>query len=512
MAENDTASHSNNRRIAKNTLFLYIRMLLVMAVTLYTSRVILTALGVEDFGIYNVVGGLSSSFVFFSSSLSNATQRFLNFALGQKDIGQSTRIFNLSLLVYAIIVVIVLVLVESLGTWFLYHKLVIPAGQMDAAFWILQTTTLSLCVQLLGAPFDAVIISRENMKFYAYIGIIEAVCKLLLAYMISIADWNRLILYGCLLLCMTVIIKSAVVLYCRKKYEECTFRFYWDKSLFKEMFSFVGWNGVGTAVWAVNEQGMSILLNIFFGPIVNAAKAIAQQVNAAINNFSTNFFTAVRPQIVKTYAANDYDSFIRLIFDSSKFTFYLMWILSLPILLRTDYILYIWLKTPPEQSAIFIKWILAYSLVNSLTSPFWCAIQAVGKMKKYILIGSMVYLLAFPISYVFLRLGFTAVIVFQTLTVIRFIYLYVILTIVREYVYFSICKYTKDIILPIIAVVTVSGIFMSFINPLFNESFISLILISFISIIMAAITISIFGLNRQERYLLINKLRTILHV
>lgn len=494
-----TNTTANNKRIAKNTIFLYIRMLLIMGVTLYTSRVVLEVLGVTDFGIYNVVGGLASSFVFFSTSLSNATQRFLNIELGKNNLIQVRNIFNLSLLVYVVIALGVVLISEPIGSWFIEYKLSIPSDRMEAVYWVFHIMILSLVITLVGTVFDSILIARENMKIYSYVGIFEAVGKLLIVYLLAYLPFDKLKLYSLLLFSITFIAKAAPAVYCIRHYQECQFRYFWDKSLFLSLFKFVGWNTVGTAVWAINEQGMNLLLNMFFGPIVNAARAVSVQVNAAVNNFTSNFFVAVRPQIVKSYANRDYDYFIQLLYSSSRYSFYLMWLLSLPIILRTSYILCIWLGTVPEYTVSFVQWILIYSLVNVLTNPFWSAIQAIGKLKQYIIIGSLVYLMAFPISYIFLKLGYNPVVSFQILSVVRFVYLFVTMKIVKNYIEFSIWEYVKKVFFPIILIIVPSWILNHSINSLFPETFLSLVYISLISLILTITIIYYIGISSKER-------------
>ena len=497
---------TNNKRIAKNTVFLYFRMLLIMAVTLYTSRVILQVLGVEDFGIYNVVGGVALSFVFFSASLSNATQRFLNFELGVGNIDNVKNIFNLSLLTYVVIAIIVVIVAECVGGWLMSEKLVIPPERYEAAYFVFHVTIISLAITLIGVVFDSVLIARENMKVYAYIGVFEAMAKLGIVFVLDFADYDKLKLYAVLHLAVVLLAKAFPMLICLRKYPECRVQLYWNKQLFVSMFKFVGWNGFGTAVWAINEYGMVILLNIFFGPIVNAARAIATQVSAAVNNFSNNFMVAVRPQIVKSYAAQDYSYFIKLVFNSSKYSYFLMWILCLPIILRCDYILQLWLGEVPENATLFVQWILIYNLVNILTSPIWSAMQAVGQIKKYILIGSTIFLMAFPISYVFLRFGFPPIITFQVITFVRLVYLIVAIKILHSYIQFSILQYAKLVILPIIIVSLLSGGIMYYINSLFNISFLNFIAICAISLITSVMLILWIGITQNDRKLIKSKL------
>ena len=503
-------NETSNKRIANSTIYLYIRMLLIMAVTLYTSRVILRVLGVTDFGIYNVVGGLASSFVFFSSSLSNATQRFLNYELGKNNIVQVQKIFNLSILVYAVIAIVIVLISEPIGIWLIENKLFIPTERMETAYWIFHIMILGLVVTLIGTVFDSVLIARENMKVYSYIGIFEAVGKLLIVFLLEYLPFDKLKLYAVLLFAITFIAKTIMLLYCISHYQECRLRFYWNKSLFSNLFSFVGWNAVGTAVWSINEQGMNILLNIFFGPIVNAARAISVQVKAAVNNFNSNFFVAVRPQIVKSYANKDYVYFVQLLYNSSRYSFYLMWLLALPIILRTSYILSIWLGNVPEYTVSFVQWILIYSLINVLTNPFWSAIQAIGQLKWYILIGSFVYLMAFPISYIFLKLGYSPIVSFQVLAAVRLVYLFTTIMIIKRYIEFSIWKYLKNVVYPIILVVIPSGILVFIINSLFSQSFLSLVSISLISIFITITTIYALGISAKERMFINAKIRNII--
>lgn len=486
-------------------------MLIVMAVTLYTSRVILAVLGVEDFGIYNVIAGLATSFVFFSSSLSNSTQRYLNFELGKGNYNRVRDIFNLSFLIYIIIAIIIFLLIEILGAWFLVNKLTIPVERIYAAQWVLHTFSISLCVTLIGTAFDSVLIAHENMKIYAYVGLVDALAKLLIVYLLNLFSWDKLILFSLLSLMVTVISRTLPAVYCFRKYDECKLHLVWNFQLFQEMFRFIGWNLFGCAVYAINEQGISILLNIFFGPVINAAKAIANQVNSAVNNFSNNFFVSVRPQIVKLYASKALDKCIELVFVSSRYGFYLMWMICLPLILRRDYILELWLGNVPQYTSKFVLWILIYSLINVLTNPVWNLIQAIGEMKLYMLIGSGVYLLAFPIGYIFLVLDFNPVVVFQVLAVVRLIYVFVTTAIVNKYVEISIKKYICDIIIPILLVVVTSSFFVYLLNSFFKYDFSSLVAFCIISIICIAICIYICGIKDNERELLRDKINKIIN-
>lgn len=510
MANSIDNNVANNKRIAKNTLMLYMRMLLIMAVTLYTSRVVLAVLGVEDFGVYNVTGGIATSFVFFSSSLSNATQRYLNFELGKKNLSGANDIFNISILIYVVIALMVVVVAISIGPWLLNDVLVIPDSRLDAAYWVFYAMVFVLVITLVGSVYDSVLIARENMSVYAYVSVFEAIAKLLIVFVLAYADFDKLKLYAVLLLLVCIVIKSITAFICIRKYPECSFRYYWSKKLFRQMFAFIGWNGISTAVWMINEQGLNVLLNIFFGPIVNAARGIAMQVNSAVNNFSSSFYTAVRPQIVKSYASNDLTHFTRLVLSSSRYSFFLMWMICLPILLRVEYILDLWLKNVPEYASQFVCLILVYSCVNVLTYPIWSGIQAVGRLKCFILVGSVIYLTAFPISYIFLKLGYGPMVVFQVLIVVRAIYHFVVMGFLMRYASFSYWRYAIEVMYPILKVCVLSLVVMCLVNQCFSQNFLSLVLVCIICLMVTISIICILGLTEKEKHYITERIKSMI--
>lgn len=500
---------ANNKRIAKNTLMLYIRMLLVMAVALYTSRVILQSLGIVDYGLYNVIGGMTLMFGFFQSSLSNATQRYLNVELGRNDLEGVNRIFSLSQLIYFAMSILVVIVAEVIGLWFIYNKLTIPPDRLDAALWVFHTTVISLFFTLNGIVYNSMLIANENMKAYAYLGVIEVVLKLLIAFALFYSPFDRLKLYSVLFLLVTLSVQSFYAVTCIRKYKEARFHYYWNKNIFREMFAFMGWNTIGTAAWALNFQGINILFNIFFGPVVNAANGIASQVNGAVTKFSMNFYTAVQPQIVKSYAAGDYDYFRSLIYNSSRYSFYLMWLLCLPIMLRIDYILELWLGNVPESTNQFVIWTLIFSLVNTLTNPFWMAIQAVGKLKKYVIVGSCVFFLAFPVALLFFKFSFPAITALQILTVIRGIYLLTVIIITNKYVNIGIKKYILHTIFPIVKVAAISLFTLLLINHILPSNFIYLTIAVVVSIAITLASIYFVGITKLEKSLVTSKLNSL---
>ena len=462
-------STSNNRRLVSNTFFLTFRMLLLMFVSFFTARVILDKLGVVDYGIYHVVGGLTSLFVFFRSSLANVTQRYLNVELANNNIEGASKVFSRHQTLYLLISIGVVVLLETVGLWFLYNKLVIPEERLTAAFWVFQFMVFSLVVTLLSVVYDAEIIAHENFKIYAYVGLYEGIAKLGLALALTFFPYDRLITYSFLVLLVTLSIRVFYSFFCKRHYDESTFRLDYNVQSFRDAFSMIGWNTVGTAVYAINTQGMDILLNIFFGPIVNAAKGIATAVNHALLTFSTSFTTSTRPQLVKTYATGDEKALMNLFYRSSKFGFFIMWSICLPVMLCMDSLLSIWLKEVPEHASSFAQLVLCYSLVNVFSNPIWSLILAVGKLKKYVLIGSAVFLMSFPISYVFLRIGSPPEAVFIVNAVVRAVYIVVAFFILRSYIPISGTRFLKEVIQSILIVIIISGLLSFFIKGIIHH-------------------------------------------
>lgn len=453
-----------SKRILKNTAFLYIRMLFLLFVTLYTSRVLLDKLGFEDFGIFNLVGGLASMFVFFSSSLVNATQRFLNIELSKGDIDKANVILNQHLILYVVIAFLVVVVSEIFGVWFIRNELQISIDRLDTAIWVFRFTMWSLAITLLGIVFDSEIIAHEDMNVYSYVGVLEGLAKLLIVFVISKASCDKLLLYALLLACVTVVAQGIYFVFSLIKYKECFLRFVFDANVLKETGSLLGWNLAGTAVYALNDSGVNILLNIFFGPVVNAARALSYQVNAALNNFSANIFVSVRPQIVKSYASKDFDYLLKLFYNSSKYSFFFLFVISIPIFFNVDAILQLWQGDVPEYTGIFTVLILIYSLINILTNPIWTLALAVGKLKKYICVGSSVFMLIFPISYLVLKVGALPYSVMVVMIVIRSIYLFVVLKIIKEYIEFTFVDYCKRVLFPIFRLVITAVPLMFCIN------------------------------------------------
>ena len=397
---------TDNRRVARNTLFLYIRMILILLVTLYTSRIVLDILGVDDYGIYNIVGGVITMFAFLNSSMASSTQRYLTYELGRGDPVRLRKVFSAAMHIHIAIGLIVVLLAETAGLWLLNEKLVISPERMGAARWVYQFSVLTFFVNVIQVPFNAVIIAREKMDIFAYVSIVEAVAKLSLVYLLTVIPYDKLILYGFLTLLLQIGIRTFYQVWCRRRYPECRTFHVKDRSLYKEMSGFAGWNIFGSLAWVMKDQGVNILLNLFFGTAVNAARGVAFQVSNSVNGFVSNFQTAFNPQITKNYARGEIREMERLALRGLKFSFILLYFFALPLLLNVDFVLDIWLKEVPEHAASFIVLIMLDTLVCCLFgSPLMTSLAATGRIRNYQIVVSMVIMLALPVSYILLKTG-----------------------------------------------------------------------------------------------------------
>ncbi|HOF16879.1 MAG TPA: MATE family efflux transporter [Bacteroidales bacterium] len=440
----------NNKRIAKNTGMLYFRMLITMLVSLYTSRIILNELGVDDFGIYNVVGGVIMFFLFLSNALSAALQRFLSFALGQNNQEQLKKIFVSGIIVQLFIIVIVLLLAETVGLWFVNHKLIIPIDRMYAANCVYQFTILTFIINLLVVPYNACLIAYEKMSFYAYISIAESVLRLAMAFLLQFVLLDKLIVYAGLISAICLIILFLYIIYCRRTFSICRFSFIWDSQLLKKIMSFSGWSLLGSFSDIAVVQGVNLILNMFFGVIVNAAMGIAHQVNAALNSFVLNFQTAFKPQLIKIFAAGEKHSLHSLIIQTSKISFLLLLVLALPILLNTSLLLEWWLKNVPDYTVEFCQLVIVSSLINSMSGSLWVTAQATGKIKTYQIVISFILLSNLVISYFMLKNGFNAASVLWLRIIISVIALIARLFFIRKLVGLSFYQFMDKVVFRIL--------------------------------------------------------------
>ncbi len=502
----ENPSSQNNKRIAKNTLMLYFRMFLTMGVSLYTSRIVLNTLGVEDFGIYNVVGGVVTMFSFLNSAMASATQRFLSFEIGKNNYDQLKKVFSMSVNIHAIIAFVILILAETLGLWFLNSKLNIPENRMVAANWVYQFSILSFVVTVLSVPYNAIIIAHERMNVYAYVSIAEVGLKLLIVFMLQWFGFDKLKLYAVLIFSVSLIIRLVYGFYCNINFKESKYHLFWDKSLYSKLMNYAGWNLWGNIASVIFGQGINILLNIFFGPIVNAARGIAFQVRSAVSGFVSNFQMAMNPQIIKSFANGNNKYMHQLIFQGAKYSFFLLFIISLPILLETEIVLKLWLKIVPEYTVIFTKLVIVNVLIDCISGPLMTGAQASGKIKLYQSVVGGLLILILPISYLFLKLGYLPQVTLYVSILISIIALFSRLWIIRPLVNLSISKFAKQVLLPIIMVVPVALIFPLIIRSLITPGIINLFVVSFVSVLSVIFSIYFIGLNNEEQQFMKNKI------
>lgn len=486
-------------------------MIFIMIVTLFTSRVVLNTLGVEDYGIYNVVGGIVAIFGFLNASMSSSTQRYIAYALGKNDYNNLHKIFSTCFLTHLLIAIVVLVLIETIGLWLLYNKMVIPADRMDAAFWVFQFSTISAVVAIMGVPFNSDIIAHERMSAFAYISILEVILKLAIVYVLSIGNIDKLILYAALILVVQVSIVFVYQIYCLKHFEESRFKFIWESKLFKEMLGFAGWNMWGCLAHILYTQGLNILLNMFFGPTVNAARGIATQLQGAVQQFSSNFQMALNPQITKTYAADDIMSMHTLIYRSSKFTFFLLFALSLPVIMETEQILTLWLKIVPEWTVIFVRLMLCVVIVDSVANPLMTAAAATGKVRVYQSLVGGILLFIVPISYLVLKMGGTPYSVFIVHFAVCITAFAVRLFIIRPMINLSISDYLKNAIFRCLMVGLVSLIVPIILRFFLGQSLLNSFVVILVSVVSVLTSAFVLGLTANERVFVTNKVKNIIH-
>lgn len=497
---------SSNKKIAKNAALLYLRMFLILGVTLYSSRIILGALGVSDYGVYNLVGGIVAMMSFLNSAMAGATQRFLSFDIGIGDHVQLQKTFSATLTVHFLIAIIVFILGETIGLWYINYKMVFPLERSFAVNVVFQFSLLTLFLDIIQVPYNALILARERMNIYAYVSILEAILKLLVAFALLWYGTDKLIWYSVLTFCLVLIIRNTYKYYCKRNFSESKYKFEYNKKHLVELLSFSGWNLFGTLSLVAKNQGVNMILNLFFGTLINASYGIAMQVQGAVNQFVSNFQTALNPQIIQNYAAGNKNKSVNLMFLGSKFSFLLMMILVFPIIFNIDIILKIWLGNVPKYTSSFIKISLITILIDSLSGPLMTGILAIGKVKIYnLLIGSF-NILTLPISFFFLKSDFAPIIVFQILLLFSFFSFIFRFMLVKKEFNFDILDYFNKVLFRIIIVIILVVMFVFFISDnkyISNNVFVNVPLIFLWSL---SVIISI-GITKRERNSLLNILR-----
>lgn len=501
-------SQSSNKQIAKNALALYIRMFLTMLVGLYTSRVILQALGVEDYGIYNVVGGFVSMFSLISGSLASSVSRFLTFELGRGDMDKLKRVFNTSIFVLMGLAVIVLVATETFGIWYLNNKMVIPEARMTAAIWCFQLSLVTFIVNLINQPYTAAIIAHERMDIYAYLAILDSILKLLICFAVLHSPIDRLIFYAILLCCVSLINQTVYVIFCKLKFEECTFHLMFDRSLFKEMFGFAGWNFIGSSAAILTSQGSNLLLNWAGGPVVNAAYGIANTVSGLIATFVNNFTQAFTPQITKRYAAQEYDSLMQLLIYGSKYSYFLMFLIALPIMLTAEFLLHLWLGQVPEHSVWFVRFIILGNLFDAISRPVVNAKNATGRIRNYQIVVGGILLLVLPLAYVLIRLGLPVESVTAAAALISFVAVLARMYMLRgDFPSWSSGIFLQKVVIRVLVVSIIAAILPLVAHVTIPQGWTNFIVSGALSLLSAIICILYLGCDKPERELIISKVK-----
>lgn len=501
-------NHSENtRRIAKNTLFLYMRMLFAMLVGLYTSRVVLSALGVENYGIYNVVGGFVSMFALISSALTSSISRFLTFELGAGNMKRLKEVFSTSLLIQIAMSIIVLIVAETIGLWFVNYKLVIPPDRLYAANWVFQASIFAFILGLISCPYNSLVVSHEKMNMFAYLGILDTLLRLAIVLFIAYSPWNfdRLIVYSLLLIAVSTASQMVCFCYTYSHFEESRTvpRFY--KKCWKEMSGFAGWNAIGCTAGLLKDQGVNILLNLFFGPAVNAARGLGITINGAVNSFAANFLTAINPQITKSYAANDRVYTFSLVERGSRFGYYIIMILAIPIILETPFVLKLWLKEYPVMTITFTRLVLVLSLIEILSNTLITLQVATGKIRNYQLAVGGLLLMNFPLSWIALKLGAPAFSVYLVAIGIGIGCLFLRLIFLRKMTQLSIKGYLNNVIINVLFTTTAALLPPLLSYLLMPEGLFRLIAICMVSLISGMLSVMYIGCSNSERAFILSK-------
>lgn len=505
---NQTAE--NNKRIAKNTLLLYVRMLFMMLVSLYTSRVVLNTLGVVDFGIYNVVGGVIAMLGFLTGSLGAASSRYITYDLGKGDVVIMKRTFGNIKSIHYILAGVILLIGETVGLWFVVTKLQIPAERATAAFWVYQFSILSSMMAVISVPYNATIIAHEKMSAFAYISIVDAVLKLLIVYLLVVVPYDKLIIYAVLLFVIQLFDQIVYIIYCSKHFDETHSRCCYDKKLFKEIFAFAGWTMNGNLAVMGYTQGLNILLNMFFGPVVNAARGIAVQVQGVCQQFCVNFQMALNPQLTKSYAKGDIISMHSLLIKSSKFSFYILYIIAVPLMFEANMVLKLWLGIVPEHTVSFLRLILVVGLLYTLSNPIIVSVHATGKLKKFQIIEGTMLLMIVPIAYLLLKVfGIAPEIVFVVHIIVEICTQYARVRIVLPMIQMKLRIYLREVILPIIMVVIISPIFPYLLYKNIDQSIASFFAICSLCVVCISTTVFYVGCKKSEQDFLTSKVLNI---
>lgn len=490
-------------------------MFINLFVGIYTSRVILNALGFTDYGIYNLVGGIVAMLSFLNVGMTGASQRFLSYELGLGNEISLKKVFCTSIMTHYVIALIVIVFMETIGLWFVNYKLVIPESRMFAANWVFQCSIITSAISIISVPYSSCVVAHEKMGQFAYISLLETFAKLAIAVIILYSSFDRLVIYSSLILGIQILVRFIYTIYCKRNFKECTFSFYFEKELLQKMFAFAGWGCIGNMGFALKDQLSNVILNLFFGTTINAARGIATQVNGIISGFAMNFTMAMNPQITKQYAVGNIESSKQLAMSGSKYTFFLLAMVTIPFLINEHYILRLWLGSVPDNTDIFVCIILIATLIYSMSHTISNAILATGKVRIFQSLLSVILLSEVPIAYLILLLGGKPYMALLPCLVTNFYSLIFRILLLHKYIpQYSIKEYLVNIVGRCLIIFFIVFVLSFYVHALFPNTFLTVIITSFISILFLSFFIYVIGLNATERkyvndrfFILINKIR-----
>lgn len=499
----------NYKRIAKNTLFLYFRMIIIMAVSFYTVRVVLDILGITDYGLYNLVASFVLLMAVLNSTLTGGTQRFLTFEIGKGDLVRLKQTFSTALAIHIALAFFILFLGETIGLWLLYEKMNIPAERFDAAFWVYQFAIASTMITVMQVPYNALIIAHERMHIFAYVSIVEAILKLLVVYLLLVISFDKLIIYGILMFLVSLTIASYYRIHVIRNYEESHFSLFFDKEIVRSMLRFSGWNLFGTLGAMFSNHGVSLLLNLYFGPVANAAHAISMQVSGGLNQFVNSFQTAMTPQITKLYAANKIDELNNFLYQNTKYAFLLLWIVVLPIVLKLDYVLSLWLTQIPQNTMIFTKLLMIYGLMYSFIRPMVMAIQATGKVKGIQMSAGILLILVLPISWVLLENNFPIYSPFVVMLCMWIFHILLEIFFLKRLINFSAISFLRISVAPLLIIISISLLSLNYLSCMIENNLYQMLLFFVVSMFVNFVLIYFIGMDLHTRQkiklMLVNK-------
>ncbi len=498
LKEQNNLSQVNSKRIAKNTIMLYVRMMVIMLVTLLTSRLVLDALGFVDYGIYNVVGGVISMLSFINNSMTISVQRYFSYEIGKRDAQGLNKIFNIAFQAHILIALMFLIIAETIGLWFVSTQLTIPKDRVFAAMWVYQSVVFSSILTITQVPYAAMIIAKEKMNIYAYLSVLDVFLKLVIVYILYLHIFDNLILYAILTMLVNSITIICYRIYVIKSFCESRILKYWNIHQLKELFSFASWSMLGEIAWAFTGQGVNILLNIFFGPVINAARGISSQVDAAVRSFVQGFQTAVNPQLIKSYAADEIKEMLHLLYRSIRFSYFLLFLLALPLIIEMDFVLGLWLKSVPKHAVLFCRLSLICSLVDTLSNLLTQIPRASGKVRNYQMVVSTILLLNFPISYIVLKCGAVPEITLVVYLCISLLLLFSRFYMCKRLIDMSVSDFCYSVLKPVVKVTSMSIIISLLMAFCLHGNWIYSLLNILVIVVSTLLFIVIFGINREE--------------